>query len=710
MDHVDHRKISMLVFMLAMGNVADAIQITSISYIMSEIEDLTSYHKVWLSSSVFLGMLFGGILFGYMSDREGRRPCLLLALVINFLGGFAAVGAPSGSAGVEFLVMCYLFAGIGIGGTVPITFSLGVELFPTDKRGQYLALMASFWVLGNLYTALIGWILLGNDINGNKILATEEGGTWRVFIAVCAAPILMTIVMTYSYIPESPLYLLVRGRHAEVSAFVKQHTARYGPSNGTEDTGGSRTGAGAGGSGGSDAIIENPIQPMQVSSEIDLSVLASAGDASQSQSRSVGLRSSVARSAARYSTLEEVDIEIEAETETGAGAESGAGAGAGIEVSRGVAHTASFRRRVRPLHATRGQHQQQRYYSYVLLLSVIWFCLSFSTFGILLWVNTLFASMHLMNIYASTFLFALGSLPGGAFAFMYMEKFGRQRILTGSLLASMTAGLAFAGSASLQLGALERGAATDGQLVVNALIVVCSMLFGAFSVSSWNALDTLSAELFPATVRPTTMGLLAGAGRVGAIVSQIVCGYTLVITQHRIVELLLTVSLSVSVAFMCAVCLPDTTGVYLSDSYAEMEMTNLGHTAAVNAALGGSVTPAGASRAEAAHVNVNVSTVGFEQDDRRSSRGSNSYTNDYDDGEEEEENKKDIEDPISALSRSIKRLPAALAGAANMDIPLFVTPSPKSKHHQLSRGNSGLSSLVGLGSRRSDMSGASIDI
>lgn len=41
----------------------------------------------FLSAAVFMGMLFGGMLTGYISDRFGRKFALLLALGLNFLAG-----------------------------------------------------------------------------------------------------------------------------------------------------------------------------------------------------------------------------------------------------------------------------------------------------------------------------------------------------------------------------------------------------------------------------------------------------------------------------------------------------------------------------------------------------------------------------------------------------------------------------------------------
>jgi VNT family MFS transporter (synaptic vesicle glycoprotein 2) len=49
--------------------------------------------------------------------------------------------------------------GLGIGGSVPIVFSLGAEFFPTEVRGRHLSVIASFWMVGALFTAGAAWVV-----------------------------------------------------------------------------------------------------------------------------------------------------------------------------------------------------------------------------------------------------------------------------------------------------------------------------------------------------------------------------------------------------------------------------------------------------------------------------------------------------------------------------------------------------------------------
>ena len=167
---------------------------------MGENNEITQSQKEFLTASVFIGMLFGGLMCGYMSDRIGRRPTLLTCLIVNTVFGLFSAIAPN----VTWLIIFRIIAGLGIGGSVPAVFSLGAELFPAANRGKLLSLIASFWMVGAIFTAAVAWIMLGETLSGIKIIPSSG---WRPFAVICALPALIAFIFTIIYIPESPRYL-----------------------------------------------------------------------------------------------------------------------------------------------------------------------------------------------------------------------------------------------------------------------------------------------------------------------------------------------------------------------------------------------------------------------------------------------------------------------------------------------------------------------
>ena len=142
-------------------------------------------------------------------------------------------------------------------------------------------------------------------------------------------------------------------------------------------------------------------------------------------------------------------------------------------------------------------------------LQLLWFSLSFATYGITTWINTLFTSIHLQNIYFNSFLFALANLPGNLLSIIYADRWGRKRMLVWSLIA-----------AALGLACFAILVYYDSQS--KSLIVLSACIFQMFSIVSWNAIDILTGEMFPTCVRSAGMGICTAFGRFGGIFSQFV--------------------------------------------------------------------------------------------------------------------------------------------------------------------------------------------
>ena len=76
--------------------------------------------------------------------------------------------------------------------------------------------------------------------------------------------------------------------------------------------------------------------------------------------------------------------------------------------------------------------------------------------------------------------------------------------------------------------------ATQGD---KTFIVTSAFLFSLCTTPGWNALDVVSVESYPSTLRTGAVGVLASGGRLGSIIAQFVNGLLL---EH--VDLLLTVT------------------------------------------------------------------------------------------------------------------------------------------------------------------------
>jgi putative MFS transporter len=189
--------------------LADAMQVLSIGFSAPSIAKtfgLSMPQALQTGTVFFVGMLIGAFVFGRLADRIGRRPVLLMAVVIDACFGVASAFAPD----FTWLLALRLMTGIGVGATLPVDYTMMAEFLPSDRRGRWLVLLESFWALGTIALAVlalwaVGW---GDD-------------AWRVIFLVTGIPALIGIVLRW-YIPESPMYLHRSGKPDEARAVLER--------------------------------------------------------------------------------------------------------------------------------------------------------------------------------------------------------------------------------------------------------------------------------------------------------------------------------------------------------------------------------------------------------------------------------------------------------------------------------------------------------
>eukprot|EP00929_Paragymnodinium_shiwhaense_P102546 TRINITY_DN65743_c0_g1_i1.p1 TRINITY_DN65743_c0_g1~~TRINITY_DN65743_c0_g1_i1.p1 ORF type:complete len:481 (-),score=38.99 TRINITY_DN65743_c0_g1_i1:207-1649(-) len=155
------------------------------------------------ASVFFIGMMVGAPLLGTMSDRWGRRPALLLAMLSSSVAGTACVFAMC----AEWLAAFQFLHGVGVGGLLPLAPMLFCEWCPTYCRGRKMSLLSISFPISTILYSGVAWLCQrqAKDVAPWQLLyALGAGLEFLVFLASCVA------------LPESPRYLAVlQGRQRD---------------------------------------------------------------------------------------------------------------------------------------------------------------------------------------------------------------------------------------------------------------------------------------------------------------------------------------------------------------------------------------------------------------------------------------------------------------------------------------------------------------
>jgi putative MFS transporter len=161
----------------------------------------------WLPLFGISGTVIGSWMWGSLGDWIGRRASIMLAGLL-----FVTTSICGAMPGFEWNLFMCLMMGIGAGGMLPITFTLIAETIPARHRG---------WLM----------VLIGGDIAGAYIITSWLAArfvptySWR-FLWLIGLPTGLLFLALNRWIPESPRYLLARGRREEAEAVMLRYGAR----------------------------------------------------------------------------------------------------------------------------------------------------------------------------------------------------------------------------------------------------------------------------------------------------------------------------------------------------------------------------------------------------------------------------------------------------------------------------------------------------
>jgi MFS transporter, AAHS family, benzoate transport protein len=168
--------------------------------------NLTAVGAGFIGSLALIGMLFGALTVGTITDIVGRRKIMFFCISwFSIAMGLCAI-APS----PELLGLFRFIAGLGLGGVIPTAIALTIEYAPPHKRSLTNALMFSGYSVGGILAALLAIPLL-------------PAFGWRVMFAIGLAPLVLILPLAYKFLPESVSFLLANNRREEAEALARRY-------------------------------------------------------------------------------------------------------------------------------------------------------------------------------------------------------------------------------------------------------------------------------------------------------------------------------------------------------------------------------------------------------------------------------------------------------------------------------------------------------
>ena len=191
------------------GQFADGFELGIIGLAIALAAIPLQLNAIWmglLGGAALAGLFLGSLVSGVIVDRIGRRKIfawdMLFAAAISVAQFFV-------TDAWQLLILRFAL-GVVLGFDYVVSKALLTELSPIRFRGRLLSIMAVAWVTGYACSYAAGFLLrdLGPD-------------AWRYMLIISAVPSLLIFAFRFG-VPESPLWLIRKGRAAEAQKIVRR--------------------------------------------------------------------------------------------------------------------------------------------------------------------------------------------------------------------------------------------------------------------------------------------------------------------------------------------------------------------------------------------------------------------------------------------------------------------------------------------------------
>jgi len=163
-----------------------------------------------IAAGPLVGIFVGSPLAGWATDKFGRKPMFLVDMGLFLVASTAQFFITSGDGAVIQLAAIRFIMGVAIGGEYSIGGPLLSEFSPPKLRGRLLGLTLIAWYVGFMAAFIVGTLL------------HDAGTPWRLVLGTCAI-LALVLFLARLGLPESPSWLITKGRHKEALAIADRY-------------------------------------------------------------------------------------------------------------------------------------------------------------------------------------------------------------------------------------------------------------------------------------------------------------------------------------------------------------------------------------------------------------------------------------------------------------------------------------------------------
>ena len=177
-------------------------------------------------SSALIGCILGASFAGWISQRYGRKPTLILAAILFLLSAIGSawpelfIGMPgSGDHTFMYAFVAYrILGGIGVGLASMVSPMYIAEVAPADRRGNLVAWNQFAIIFGMLVVYFVNYTIA---LQGDAAWLNTIGWRWMFASEIIPAVLFLSFLM---FVPETPRYLVMRGRTEQALAILNRLT------------------------------------------------------------------------------------------------------------------------------------------------------------------------------------------------------------------------------------------------------------------------------------------------------------------------------------------------------------------------------------------------------------------------------------------------------------------------------------------------------